>query len=43
MPAKPSTPHAAEILQNFWEDLLDPAELTRRSIELERVSAELIA
>lgn len=43
MPPKPSTPHADEILQNYWEDQLEPAELVRRSVALGKLAAELTA
>lgn len=43
MTPKPSSPHANEILQSFWEDSLDPAELVRRALQLGKLSAELLA
>ena len=41
MPPRPPTPHADRILQTHWEDILEPAELTRRSAELARLSSQL--
>lgn len=43
MPPKPTTPHAAEILQNYWEDSLEPGELMRRSVEMTKLSGQLVA
>ena len=43
MTPKPTTPHASEILQNFWEDSLQPADLMRRSVEMTKLSTQLIA
>ncbi|MCH9669129.1 MAG: hypothetical protein K0U80_14905 [Actinomycetia bacterium] len=43
MPPKPNSPHAAEILQNYWEESLEPGELMRRSVEFGRLSAQLVA
>ncbi|MGB0878837.1 MAG: hypothetical protein ACPGXI_17510 [Mycobacterium sp.] len=43
MPPMPPGPNAEEILQGLWEETLEPAELTRRSVELGKLSSELLA
>ena len=39
----PPGPNAAEILQGLWEETLEPADLTRRSLELKELSRQLVA
>lgn len=43
MPPMPPGPNAAEILQGLWEETLEPADLTRRSLELGKLSSQLVA
>ncbi|MCC9186946.1 hypothetical protein, partial [Mycolicibacterium mageritense] len=43
MPPMPPGPNAAEILQGLWEETLEPADLTRRSLELKELSRQLVA
>ena len=43
MPPMPPGPNAAEILQGLWEESLEPADLTRRSLELKELSRQLVA
>lgn len=43
MPPMPPGPNAAEILQGLWEETLEPADLTRRSLELKQLSTQLAA
>lgn len=40
---RPATPHADRILGNYWEDSLTPGDLSRRSFEMDRVAAQLLA
>lgn len=40
---RPTTPHADRILGNYWEDSLTPADLSRRSLEMDRLAAQLVA
>lgn len=43
MTPMPPTANAAEILQGLWEETLEPADLTRRSLELGKLSSQLLA
>lgn len=40
---RPATPHADRILGNYWEDSLSPGDLSRRSLEMDHVAAQLLA